>query len=524
MSLITDTLNKMKKEQGSGENDDKMMAPPALRNAVVNTKKYQEFVKNAEIKDIDGHKAPLKGFVIVSIILVAVIAVAAFVFLKKEDTALIHEAGIVSNSGQSSSGSNQNNTASLGRPYGAASEVNAQSNNAPAAVSNNQPSNNMQANNMQAGNIPSNNMQQGNNPVNNTGNNNAVFNDLAQLPESSKNMPVKNLDNNMKQGPADIIPANQLFVVYPKAPVNNQETPAVKQNNNAAPVKNMQAPAAKVNIQETKPVNNAQSDFTEFSKIDIDKAYQYTKQQVEVEQARAVKNAEEIEQNLIMPQQKASAGSKGANNYSASTDISDVKAIRTKDKSGTVSASTIALYNQYVTAGNNAKKEGSYEHAIEYYVNALALNKNDVLSANIANMYLELKNPNMAFQVTVKNGMVDTKLISSLILRMVNSKYFLESNKMLQYANTLEKSSYTLFANGYYEQAQGQYNDAVKYYKDAIQTNPADVSSAYYAAICYEELGQNSNAVEMYKYIVNSSSAPQNMKNQAAARIKKLGN
>ena len=42
--------------------------------------------------------------------------------------------------------------------------------------------------------------------------------------------------------------------------------------------------------------------------------------------------------------------------------------------------------------------------------------------------------------------------------------------------------------------------------------------------MCYEELGQNNNAVEMYKYIVNSSSAPQNMKNQAAARIKKLGN
>lgn len=515
MSLITDTLNKMKKEHGSGENDDKMMAPPALRNAVVNTKKYQEFVKNAEIKDINGNKAPLKGFVIVSIILVAVIAAAAVVFLKKEDTTLIHEAGIVPAAGQSASGSNKNNSASLGRPYGMEGQVNAQSSSANTAAGNNQP----------AGNVQAGNMQQGNNAGNkNAGNNNAVFTDLSPLPESSKNMPLKNTDNNMNQKPAEIIPANQLFVVFPKAPVNNQEAPAVNQNNKAAPVENIQKPAVKTNIQEVKPVNNQQNDFTEFNKIDIDKAYKYTQQQVEAEQARAVKNAEEIEENLIIPQQKAAAGIKGVNNYSAAADISDVKAIKSKDKSGTVSASTIALYNQYVTAGNNAKKEGSYEHAIEYYVNALALNKNDVLSANIANMYLELKNPNMAFQVTVKNGMVDTKLISSLIVRMVNSKYFLESNKMLQYANTLEKSSYTLFANGYYEQAQGQYNNAVKYYKDAIQTNPADVSSAYYSAICYEELGQNSNAVEMYKYIVNSSSAPQNMKNQAAARIKKLGN
>ena len=59
MSLITDTLNKMKKEQGSEENEDKMMAPPALRNAVVNTKKYQEFVKKTvptlDDKELTNH-------------------------------------------------------------------------------------------------------------------------------------------------------------------------------------------------------------------------------------------------------------------------------------------------------------------------------------------------------------------------------------------------------------------------------------------------------------------------------------
>ena len=60
LSLSLPALHIIKrKEQGSEENDEKMMAPPALRNAVINTKKYQEFVKNAEIKDINGNKAPL---------------------------------------------------------------------------------------------------------------------------------------------------------------------------------------------------------------------------------------------------------------------------------------------------------------------------------------------------------------------------------------------------------------------------------------------------------------------------------
>ena len=127
----------------------------------------------------------------------------------------------------------------------------------------------------------------------------------------------------------------------------------------------------------------------------------------------------------------------------------------------------------------------------------------------------------MAFQVVVRNGMTDAKLISALAVRMINSKYFLEGNKLLQYANTLEKSSYILFANGYYSLSQ---EHALSQSKDAMTANPADVSSAYYAALCYEEQGKNGEAVEMYQYILSNSSSPDNMKKQASARIKKLGN
>ena len=529
MSLITDTLNKMKKEQGSEENDDKMMAPPALRNAVINTKKYQEFVKNAEIKDINGHKAPLKGFVVVSIVLVAVIIAATLYFINQEDDTLIQQAGIVSNNQQSAQAvKNSSNVNSLGKPYNpnaqggqkAQSSSNAQAAAAKPAQAQTQPVvnkgtsaqplNNMQARQTQA--------------------------QMSSMPDSSKSVNSKKDNSNaqMQQGPVDIIPANQLFIVTPQAvPVNNQpvEKPVQKpaQNDNAAPVENnMQNNKPAVEKQNVSSKEQAGSEskksFTEISQEDLKKANEYTQKQVDEEKARAVKNAQAIQENYSVKNQNPALSKNSANDYTNKTEIAEVKAIKTKDPVGTVSASTISLYNQYVTTGNKAKNEGSYERAIEYYTNALALNKNDVLSANIANMYLELKNPNMAFQVVVRNGMTDAKLISALAVRMINSKYFLEGNKLLQYANTLEKSSYILFANGYYSQSQEQYDAAVKYYKDAITANPADVSSAYYAALCYEEQGKNSEAVEMYQYILSNSSSPDNMKKQASARIKKLGN
>lgn len=495
MSLITDTLNKMKKEQSSEENDDKMMAPPALRNAVVNTKKYQEFVKNAEIKDVNGNKAPLKGFIVVSIILVAVIGVATAYFLNKEDDTLIKQAGIVSNNQQSAQPVNNGSTVkSLGKPYNSDAKVAQQA--APSATAskpapaqthaveksiqavaksvNVQPLDSMQARQTQSS--------------------------MASMPGSSQDTATKKTGSktDTKQGPVNIIPANQLFVITPQiAPVNNQ------------PVE--------------QPVNSNVG-AGDISQEELKKANEYTQKQVEVEKARALKNAQAIQANYAEQSQNSSPNKSSVKDYTDKTEIAEVKAIKTKDPQGTVSASTISLYNQYVTTGNKAKNEGSYERAIEYYTNALALNKNDVLSANIANMYLELKNPNMAFQVVVRNGMTDAKLISALAVRMINSKYFLESNKLLQYANTLEKSSYILFASGYYSQSQQQYDAAVKFYKDAMTANPADVSSAYHAALCFEEQGKNSEAVEMYKYIINNSASPENIKKQASARIKKLGN
>ena len=525
MSLITDTLNKMKKEQGSEENDDKMMATPALRNAVVNTKKYKEFVKNAEIKDVNGNKAPLKGFIVVSIILVAVIGAATVYFLNKEGDTLIKQAGIVSNNQQSAQPVNNGNTVkSLGKPYNPDEKVAQQaaptdtaSKSAPAQTQaaeksiqaaaksvNAQPLNNMQARQTQSS--------------------------MAFMPDSRQNTGTKKAGckTDTKQGPVDIIPANQLFVITPQtAPVNNQPVEQPVQKNTAAPVKN--------NVQNNKPAEkkdavsksqglNSNAGAGDISQEELKKANEYTQKQVEEEKARALKNAQAIQANYAEQSQNLVPNKSSVKDYTDKTEIAEVKAIKTKNPVGTVSASTISLYNQYITTGNKAKNEGSYEKAIEYYTNALALNKNDVLSANIANMYLELKNPNMAFQVVVKNGMTDAKLISSLAVRMINSKYFLESSKLLQYANTLEKSSYILFANGYYEQSQGQYDAAVKFYKDAMAVNPADVSSAYYAALCFEEQGKNSDAVEMYKYIINSSASPENMKKQASSKVKKLGN
>lgn len=494
MSLITDTLNKMKKEP-DGNDNDKMMVPPALRNAVVDAKKYKDFIKNAEIKDINGHKAPLKGFVVVSIILVTVIGVATFFYLKKESSIVNKQTGIVASIAENDS----NQTAQMGQNEQAGQ--NSQNNQ----IDSNQQNTN---NNTQKQNISIIPESGGTMSQTATNNNNQV----ASKQGATKQNNLK--QDNLQQGPVNIIPANQLFVISHDS-VTTTEDLSNKNINNEVLKDNSKNQKQESNNK--LPVDNnakMQEDYNTIKNNNINNS--------KVENGSS-NTEKQNNTNMQGDANQQNGASSKQMSYVQNGNIVEVKAIKSKEPVGSVSASTLSLYNQYVATGNKSKSEGNYERAIEYYTNALALNKNDILSANIASMYLELKNPNMTFQVVVKNGMVDAELISALIIRMVDNKYYLESKKLLQYANTLDKSSYTLFANGYYQQSQKKYDDAIKYYKDSMQSNSADISSAYYAALCYEEQGKNKEATDMYKYILNNGASPTNMKNIAQNKIKKLG-
>ena len=544
MSLITDTLKKMKKEDNTNrEKDDEVLAPPALRNAIVNTKKYKEFVKNAELRDINGNKAPLKGFVLFSILLIAIIGITAIVFLTKEDKEMVNKAGIVAQNDVPASQSpsavkNTTSTASasqapqqsLGRPYGS-SEPMPQSETVVAKQQENT-ANNMQ-NNAVNGSVTQ-NTNQGSAPV--------MASPLPQTKpqqETQKQAPVKEISNTSAQAgktpakqdnankaiPSNIIPPNQLFAI-PVMPANNktEEKPAeIKEN--TAPITNTENNSKnKQNSQNSSSINNKvepvkQADIK--AGAGANKAGLNTNLYagaVAVKSMPAAKdNASTVEENMA----ESSVVDTKDSSVSLSS-INEVKTIKNTDKPGTVTASTISLYNQYISTGNKAKNEGAYDRAIEYYVNALALNKTDELSANIALMYIKLKNPNMAFQVSVTNGIKDTKLLSQLAIVMIQQKYFLEANKLIQYANTFQRSADVLLATGYLKQAQNKLDDALKYYNEALTIDVTNVNAAYYAGMCYELQGKNEDAKKMYEKIVNSSNADSKMKAQAQKKLSSL--
>ena len=544
MSLITDTLKKMKKEDNTNrEKDDEVLAPPALRNAIVNTKKYKEFVKNAELRDINGNKAPLKGFVLFSILLIAVIGITAIVFLTKEDKEMVNKAGIVAQndvpaSQSSSAVKNTTSTASasqapqqsLGRPYGS-SEPMPQSETVVAKQQENT-ANNMQ-NNAVSGSITQ-NTNQGSasvmaSPLPQTKpqherQKQAPVKEISNTPAQADKTPAKQ-DNANKAVPSNIIPPNQLFAI-PVMPVNNktEERPAeIKEN--TAPITNTENNSKnKQNSQNSNSINNKvepvkQADIK--ADAGANKAGLNTNLYagaVAVKSMPAAKdNASTVKENMA----ESSVVDTKDSSISLSS-INEVKTIKNTNKPGTVTASTISLYNQYISTGNKAKNEGAYDRAIEYYVNALALNKTDELSANIALMYIKLKNPNMAFQVSVTNGIKDTKLLSQLAIVMIQQKYFLEANKLIQYANTFQRSADVLLATGYLNQAQNKLDDALKYYNEALTIDVTNVNAAYYAGMCYEQQGKNEDAKKMYEKIINSLNADSKMKAQAQKKLSSL--
>ena len=591
MSLITETLKKMKKENSPENNrDDEVLAPPALRNAIVNTKKYKEFVKSAELRDINGNKAPLKGFVLFSILLVAIIVVSAIVFLNKEDNSMIKQAGIVSQEGNSAAQANNNKAAAVpipshGRPVGSSQEANnninqanmQNQNNAAASINTANQNNSRVDSVVQAQPMPQVSSEEKSSTVSLSPN---INNQTQQIPQEpvAKAAPIPaptpapvKVDNKKEEKaagktPSNIILPNQLFAIpvvtqetkadeeNVQVNTNTQENNAVNSDNKSVPVSinqqgsQLQMSAAAVNeIQKpvnnsitAKPVNNTpvnQAASINSTKEAVNKAIpakvQDNSPETSATAAQQVMAPQTTEQQTTAQPVSLQNNSNNAtvNNKNTisrkddlvtSSEIKEVKTIKNNGDVGSVSASTISLYNQYISTGNKAKNEGSYDRAIEYYVNALALKKTDELSANIALMYIKLKNPNMAFQVSVTNGIKDTKLLSQLAIVMVQQKYYLEANKILQYANTFQRSSDVIIATGYLNQSQNKLNDAISYYEEALAMDGTNVNAAYYAGMCYELLGKNIEAKKMYEKIVNSSNADSKMKAQAQKKLSSL--
>ncbi len=593
MSLITETLKKMKKENSPENNrDDEVLAPPALRNAIVNTKKYKEFVKNAELRDINGNKAPLKGFVLFSILLIAIIGISAVVFLNKEDNSMIQQAGIVSQEGNSNAQVNNNKAAatpipSHGRPVGSSQEANnninqaniQNQNNTAASIDTANQNNTRVDSIVQAQPMPQVLPEEKSNTASLSPNINHQAQQLFQEPVAKAApapAPVK-VDNKKEEKaaektPANIILPNQLFAIpvvtqetkaneeSVQINTNTQENNAVNNDNKSVPVSiNQQGSqlqmSAAVN-ESQKPVNNSvaakpvnNTVLNQAASVNSSREAVNTTKPNNLQDNNA-KNAAVIppsatQNNSIAKMQAAATQPPAAqqasvqndskkntvNNKSTisrkddlvtANDIKEVKTIKNSGDLGSVSASTISLYNQYISTGNKAKKEGSYDRAIEYYVNALALNKTDELSANIALMYIKLKNPNMAFQVSVTNGIKDTKLLSQLAIIMVQQKYYLEANKLLQYANTFQRSTDVIIATGYLNQSQNKLNDAISYYEEALAIDGTNVNAAYYAGMCYELLGKNIEAKKMYEKVSVSDKASQQLKNQALKKISSL--
>ena len=550
MSLITETLKKMKKENSPENNrDDEVLAPPALRNAIVNTKKYKEFVKSAELRDINGNKAPLKGFVLFSILLVAIIVVSAIVFLNKEDNSMIKQAGIVSQEGNSAAQANNNKAAAVpipshGRPVGSSQEANnninqanmQNQNNAAASINTANQNNSRVDSVVQAQPMPQVSSEEKSSTVSLSPN---INNQTQQIPQEpvAKAAPIPaptpapvKVDNKKEEKaagktPSNIILPNQLFAIpvvtqetkadeeNVQVNTNTQENNAVNSDNKSVPVSinqqgsQLQMSAAAVNeIQKpvnnsitAKPVNNTpvnQAASINSTKEAVNKAIpakvQDNSPETSATAAQQVMAPQTTEQQTTTQPVSLQNNSNNAtvNNKNTisrkddlvtSSEIKEVKTIKNNGDAGSVSASTISLYNQYISTGNKAKNEGSYDRAIEYYVNALALKKTDELSANIALMYIKLKNPNMAFQVSVTNGIKDTKLLSQLAIVMVQQKYYLEANKILQYANTFQRSSDVIIATGYLNQSQNKLNDAISYYEEALAMDGTNVNAAYYA-------------------------------------------
>lgn len=438
MSLIADALNKLKKEREE-LGDDRISAPPSLRNAIVNNEKYKEFVKRTEMRDSEGKTPNIKGFIAVSIILVTIIIVTVYAFIKKENNSLVAQAGIVSQP----AGAGQ--VESLGKPYTGKPYVK---------------------------------------PV-------EEVKSVSQQPQA--------VNINKNNVPKDI-----------KA-VQNQS--AQKENVSTSEYSNKDIMFYVVTDTDNMDKNNS----VERQKKDKE-SYNDT---FFFDSNNNVQEKKDISRESLSNEKAGNVNKTNNENKAVSSSVILKDEYKSADNIK-LSKSDSLLYQKYITDGQKCEQDNQYGCAIDNYKKAYLIKNDENVSAVISLLYIKEGNANLSFQNVVTSGMTNPALIKSIALYMIKNKNYNECRKLLQYANTLDKSNHILFANGYYNYDMKNYGDAVKYFVEASEDNKNDGLSLLYAGYAYKKLDNKESAVKMFQKILNIAGVQQDIKNAALKNIKEL--
>lgn len=188
----------------------------------------------------------------------------------------------------------------------------------------------------------------------------------------------------------------------------------------------------------------------------------------------------------------------------------------------TLSKNDSSMYRQYISDAQKCEQDSKYSCAIENYKKAYLIKNDENLSAVISLLYIKEGNSNLSFQNVVTSGMTNPALIKVIALLMTKNKDYNDCRKLLQYANTLDKSNHILFANGYYYYDMKNYEDAVKYFVEASEDNKNDALSYLYAGYAYKRLNNKEKASQMFQNVLNIAGVQEDIKNTAEKNLRNI--
>ena len=555
LSSIEDSLKKLKEKNIEKNKEHNDSIPPSLKDAIVNSEKFNEFIKNNEIKDMKtGKKANVKGFIIVNSILVVIVILTVLYFLNYEKERLIGEARIAQEQ--------QANIPSNGRPYDPNNRTPINSDNTPKGTNNNVNNAVIADNNTEkeetikklppfphSGKLAEEtlNVEKEKTP-----------NDVATIRKDNKtlispstaNDDIYNKKRNEKNTFHDFFGFQLTHPKMDNTTNNKNNKDVVNKDNIKNEIKkytNQNNPliAAQIAKENNKGVSNGNNLVTEpNNNKNMDSAEINKKIAEELEdkkKALSDSTIKSINEKFNLKDDntnKPISINYGIKEFLYLTDQdnqfdkhSTLKLVLEKNKTydkfsnkRLLSNSELTIYNKYIIYGNEAMERGAYDHAVEYFTKALEITKDDNLIGTAILMYLESKNPNFAFQTVVTNGLQNSRILTATIIDMVNSNYFLEASKVIEYAKTLDKSFNIYFAIGYYYNLQGKNNLALKYYNYSTELNPEFVIALYFKAKLLEKMDKKhrAEALDVYNQILNMKNIDKKIKNYAIARYKAL--
>jgi Tfp pilus assembly protein PilF len=166
--------------------------------------------------------------------------------------------------------------------------------------------------------------------------------------------------------------------------------------------------------------------------------------------------------------------------------------------------SEIFKTNSLTARANNALRQGDNKNALKYFLEAFEYTQNSNIAYNVAFLYIQNKEPDIAVE-WIKKPILEETDRRDLLIELVDKKYLKEAEACIKELVGADRYGNLVFASAYLNEVKGDFKQAAEEYRSAMVKSAYDPYITYSYARSQDMMKNYEEAILHYNSVAQMS-------------------